>query len=305
MESNDMINRVLTALDGSKNSQIAAEYAFWLSNKFDSELAGLHVVDPRMVDLFVEPEFGEELGLSVSEDTSEKVILALRKIGKVILKRFEQEAQQRGFEITTKLGEGYIPEEIVEYSKNFDLLVIGHRGRDDKKLPANLLLGSVAERVVVGAELPVLIAVQPVDQLEEILVAYDGSEASRGALLMAEHLAKGTGAKLRALVVVHDESAKKAARVLIEEGEKFLREYWERDVFSVKEGAISDTLMDASIKSKSLLVLGAYGYKNPDQNVLGSTTTKIIRETNRSVLVYRPTFANVKQHAKSLERVKH
>lgn len=171
------------------------------------------------------------------------------------LDRFALEAKGRGFDAATRLEEGHIVEEVLKFSKHFELLVLGHRGREDRKLPSNILLGSVAERVVVGANLPVLIAVQPVDQIEQILVAYDGSEASRGALLMAENFAKNAGAKLKAMVVVHDAESKAGAKVLVEEGEKFLREYWEADVFSIKEGAISSTLLESAEKSNSLLVL--------------------------------------------------
>lgn len=280
--------KVLVALDGSKNSQIAAEYGFWIASKLDAELAGQHVVDPRLVDLFVEPEFGEELGLSISVETSEKVFSALRRIGRVVLDRFAQEAKGRGFEPAIRLDEGYIVEEILKYSKQFDLLIVGHRGRNEKMLPTNLLLGSVAERICVCANLPVLIAIQPVDQIEQVVVAYDGSEASRGALLMAENFAKNSGLTLKAVVVAHDDDSKKNAGMLMTEGEKFLREYWSQDVFSVKQGVVGETLLKAAAQTNCLLVLGAYGYKDPDENVLGSTTTKVIREATGSVLVYRP-----------------
>lgn len=40
-------NKILVALDGSKNSQIAAEYAFWLASNLDAELAGQHVVEAK------------------------------------------------------------------------------------------------------------------------------------------------------------------------------------------------------------------------------------------------------------------
>lgn len=284
-----IFENILVALDGSKNSQIAAEYAFWIAGKLDSNLVGQHVVDPRLVDLFIEPEFGEELGLSVSVDTSERVVNALSKIGKVILDRFSLEAKGRGIDVSTKLSEGHTVEEILKYAAQFEMLIVGHRGRGEKELPGRIILGSVAERIVVGADLPVLIAVQPVDQIDEVLVAYDGSEASRGALLMAENFAKNTGSTLKAMVVVHESETMGGAKVLVEEGEKYLREYWPQDVFNVKKGNVTSTLLEAAEKSNSLLVLGAYGYKSPDQNVLGSTTTKVIRETRRSVLVFRPS----------------
>ncbi len=280
--------KILVALDGSKNSQNAADYGFWLATKLGAELAGQHVVDPRLVDLFVEPEFAEELGFSQSIETSSKVFAALRRIGKVILDLFSKEAAGRGFKTTTFLDEGYVVEEILKYAEEFDLLVMGHRGRAQQKMPATLLLGSVAERVVVGSDVPVLITVQPLDQIKQILVAYDGSEPSRGALLMAENLAKKTDSKLKAVTVIPSEQHRQEAKLIREQGESFLREYWIEEVFSIKEGAVSSTLLDYAGSSNSLLVLGAYGFKDPDRNVLGSTTTKVLRETKTSVLVYKP-----------------
>ncbi len=295
-------NNILVALDGSKNSQVAAEYGFLLATKLSAELTGQHVVDPRLVDLFLEPEFGEELGMSDSVETSEKVFNALRRIGKVILDRFYKEARLRGIEVNQRLAEGFIIEEVLKQAKQSDLLIVGHRTESEKRLPTNLILGSVAERAVICAPVPVLIAMQPVDQVKQILVAYDGSEASRGALLMAENLAKNIDSKLKAIIVIPEGEDMRNAKVLLEEGEKFLREYWIEDVFSIKRGTVSGTLLGAAESTGSLLVLGAYGYKNPEENVLGSTTTKVIRSTTNSVLVYRPKVTETLLQAKVMRK---
>src|SRR6516162_8050881 len=114
---------ILVALDGSSNSQLAAEYGFWLASNLGASLAGQHVVDPRLVDLFIEPGFAQELGFGESIATSEKVFMALRKVGKVILNLFANQAATRGLKITTFLDEGYVAEEIIKYGKQFDLLV--------------------------------------------------------------------------------------------------------------------------------------------------------------------------------------
>src|SRR5581483_8144726 len=105
---------------------------------------------------------------------------------------------------------------IVRNANKFDLLIMGHRGRGEQPLPTGILLGSVAERVVVSANVPVLVAVQPISDVSQILVAYDGSEAARGALLMAENLAKYLQIKLRAITVVGDEAEKSQAKFLAE-----------------------------------------------------------------------------------------
>ena len=284
-----LFQKVLVALDGSKNSQIAAEYAFWIAHNLDAELAGQTVVDPRLVDLFIEPEFAEELGYSQSVETSEKVFFALRKISKTILELFATEAAVRNLKTTTYLAEGRIVEEILRYSSEFDVLVLGHRDGRQTQLPSRGMIGSVAERLAREASIPVLIAIEPLSKIKQILVAFDGSESSIGALLMAENLAKYTGSALKAVTVVSAKSNIAEAKLLTEKGEGYLREFSKGQVFDVEEGEVSPTILDKAHKSKSLLVVGAYGYGDPDRNVIGSTTSKLIRDSETSILIYRPT----------------
>jgi nucleotide-binding universal stress UspA family protein len=286
--------KILVALDGSSTSKIAADYAFWLASNLDATVAGQHVVDPRLVEMFVAPEFAEELGFSRSADTADKVFAALRKIGRVILQVFAEEAYAKGFTTKTFLDEGYTVEEILKYAEQFDLLVMGHHGQGQAKRPTEATLGSVAERIASGSSKSVLIAVEPINQIKRVLVAYDGSEPSRGALLMAENLAKRTNSKFNAVTVIPSQSAAKDATLLVEQGEACLRETWKEEVFAVKKGAIAKTLLENANRSHSLLVLGAYGYRDPEKNVLGTTTTKVIRETKGSVLVYRPGLLHSK-----------
>jgi nucleotide-binding universal stress UspA family protein len=293
--------KILVALDGSKNSQIASEYGFWLAINLGAQLAAQHVVDPRLVDLFIEPQFAQELGFHESTDAGDKVFAALRKIGNVILELFATEAVGRGLRTTIFLDEGNIVEEVLKYSDEFDLLVMGHRGKHQPKTPTRMVLGSVAERVIVGSDVPVLVTFQPISEIKQILVAYDGSEPARGALLMAEQLAKETDSKLKAVTVVNSPKAKSEAKALVDDGELFLREKWNEKVFEVKEGAVAHTILDYAHASHSLLVLGAYGFGDREANVLGSTTTKVIRETKTSVLIYKPPISKTKP--KSVELV--
>ncbi len=279
--------KILVTLDGSQYSQTAANYAFWLALALDAELSGEHVVDPRLVDLFIEPEFAEELGLSKSIQTTDKVFSALRRIGKLILELFGTEASGRGLKVHTYLDEGYILDEILKRSLNYDLVIMGHRGRGHRKIPAELMVGSIAERVAVASKKPVLISVHPLESQTEILVAYDGSEPSRGALLMGEALAKSAGQRLRAIMVIPSASHHGEAQLMIEQGKDYLREKWPEEVFLIREGHPAEVLMEHAEKNGSLLVLGAYGFSNPDENVLGSTTTHVVRRARNSILVYR------------------
>lgn len=282
--------KILVALDGSESGQNAANCAFWLAGKLDASLTAQYVVDPRLIQFFLHPEFGKELGFRHTHETEKTVFNALRKIGNTVLELFRKEAQQKELNVSTLLDEGRVPERILAHSSGFDLLVLGHHGKSAGSSADRMPLGSVAERVVVGSHIPVIIAVEPLTQIDQIVVAYDGSEAARGALAMSEDLAKRIGAKLRVVTVVHGDADRSKAKLLVEDGQKFLREKWGEEVFSIKEGSIGETILcEAKESSHSLLVLGAYGYKDPEENVLGSTTTRVIRNTTSSVLIYRPT----------------
>lgn len=279
--------KMIVAMDGSEFSQIAADYAFWLSNELDADLAGQHVVDPRIVDLFIAPEFGEELGFSTAADTEEKVFKAVERIGSVILELFAKEAKNHGLDADTFLDVGHIVNEIVKRADKYDLLIVGHRGRGNKETPSNLLLGSVAERIVSLSEGPVFVAVDPPDKVDQFLVAYDGSESSIGALLMAERLAIETRKKLQAITVVSDPSHKQEAEYIIEQSEPYLKNYAEKDVFQLKEGTHTQTLVDYAKESNSILVMGAYGFNKKEEAALGSTATNVIRKSSTSTLVYK------------------
>ncbi|MDZ4835798.1 MAG: universal stress protein, partial [Candidatus Melainabacteria bacterium] len=95
--------------------------------------------------------------------------------------------------------------------------------------------------------------------------------------------------KLTAITVVRDSAERSNAELLVEDGRKFLREEWAENVFTITEGSTEAILAEARKNDNSLLVIGAYGYKDPEENVLGRTTTKVIRSTSSSVLIFRPS----------------
>lgn len=282
-----MFDKILVAIDGSKYGQYASDFGFMLAAKLNASLSAQHVVDPRLVDLFVEPEFAAELGFGRSVETTDKVMSGLRKMGKLILTLFGDSASVHALKIDAFLDEGYIVDEILKRSQQFDLIVLGHRGRSARLLPTELMIGSIAERVAVGSRSPVLIAANKPESIRQVLVAFDGSEPSVGALLMAEQLAKAIDKPLKAIYVAHNAEAATEGKFAIAQGEQYLKEHWESPVFSLAIGKSADVLLKEAATTGSLLVLGAYGFKDPDQVVMGSTATKVIRKTDTSVLIYR------------------
>lgn len=279
--------KVLVSVDGSPCSQIAVEYALWLSDFIDLELSAQHVVDPRVANLIVSPGFAEHLGFSASVDVLDKVLTSLEGIGELILDLVRKQAEGRA-EVQTILDVGWVVDQIVARAEENDLLIVGHHGPGEPRPITEQLIGSVAERVIVRSHVPVLVAGKPIRDIVQIMVAFDGSEPARGALLLAEALAVQTKKPLQVVTVIPSKDKLADAHATVEQGHALLRHFQdESSIFTVREGPTTPTLLGHAGATGSLLVVGAYGFRTPEDNVLGSTTTAVVRKAETSVLIFR------------------
>ncbi len=141
-----MFDTVVVATDGSDSVERAVSVALDLAARFDADVHALSVVDEGEVDASP-PQLREELTTAL-ETHAEAALGTVR--------------ERAGPGIETAVREGQPATEICEYARGIDadLIVTGTRGRHGEN---RLLLGSVAERVVRTAPIPVL----TVRQLEE------------------------------------------------------------------------------------------------------------------------------------------
>lgn len=292
--------KILLGLDGSRNSEMASQWAFWLAKALGAELQAVYVNDPRFDDLFIEPEFAQELGFTKFVESSEKVSFAFHQIGTLILDFFKRQAEQHNIAVTTSIKQGQIVDELVSFAANFDLLIVGHRSSELPKLPVQLLLGNVSESICMQSHQPVLLAVQSPAEINEIVAGFDGSETSIEALLMAESLAKLLGRRLKAICVAPTKDDLSAARALADEGQNYLRESWEHQIFYVKEGPVSETIVNCARASNGLAIIGENGVSGgrmdtTAKGAFGSTALDMIKQDKSSVLIYKPTVHRVKK----------
>lgn len=139
-----MYKRILLPLDGSAAAEQALPYAVAQAERFGAELILLRVVEP----------FPHVRGLSagdlsrIREQTAEWT--------RAYLKRLANSAQERGIAVQMATAEGRPNSAILEFSETnqVDLIVICTRGRSGF---SRWLIGSVADRVVRAASIPVLL----------------------------------------------------------------------------------------------------------------------------------------------------
>jgi nucleotide-binding universal stress UspA family protein len=145
------ISKILAAIDGSETSVVAANYAISLAEKYKAQLIilnvlHLHTLRQMSSSFITAPTFGLEEGKKLKEEA------------KKWLEEIRKEADQKGLVSKTKIVEEAtsIVGTIVEFAENemVDLIVVGTRGNTGFR---RMLLGSVAQGVVVYSHCPVLV----------------------------------------------------------------------------------------------------------------------------------------------------
>jgi len=137
-----MYDRILVPTDGSPGSRAVIEHAAELAETHVATLHALYVVNTASYASFSMESTWEGIGDMLREEGTE----ALETVESIVDGRVPVE---------TRITEGSPSREIVRYAERegCDLIVMGTHGRGGID---RLLLGSVAERVVRSAEVPVL-----------------------------------------------------------------------------------------------------------------------------------------------------
>ncbi|TKX77970.1 universal stress protein [Halorubrum sp. SD626R] len=144
-----MYSQILVPTDGSPASDAAIEHALDLAAQYDARVHALYVVDGS--------------AYSSLEAGAELVVEALEEEGTEATDRVADAAADAGVDCETTVTTGTAYQSIRDYveSNDVDMIVMGTHGR---KGLDRYLLGSVTERVVRTADVPVLTVRQPADE---------------------------------------------------------------------------------------------------------------------------------------------
>jgi nucleotide-binding universal stress UspA family protein len=287
-----MFDRILFPTDGSEGATVALEHVLDLADASD---ATLHVLSV--------PETTFDRAAGVNEALVEDRVAA----GEEYVAAAADRAEERGVETVTAVEEGEPHATIVEYADRHavDLVVMPTHGRKGLE---RLLLGSVTERVVRRANVPVL-TLRPDEETtirypyENVLVPTDGSDCADEALALGTRVARTTDANLHLLSVVDVASLGVDVRtgvqldVLEENASKTLSRaaQFAKDegVASVREevgyGSSIHREIVAYVEEHDvdLLVVGTHGLTGFDRYLLGSVTEKLVRTSPVPVLTVR------------------
>ena len=139
--------KILVATDGSKSALQAVKYASKLVRQLSSTSSSITLISVH-----------DDTGLRHAKAFvgSDAVADYLRELSEKELKPAQKVLDAAGIKHDMEVRIGHVAQEIVQCAKagKFDLIVLGAKGRS---AIVDLLLGSVAQRVLSTAETPVLL----------------------------------------------------------------------------------------------------------------------------------------------------
>lgn len=137
-------DRILLPTDGSTETSRTIDHAVSIARDDGATLHVLYVVDQRRYR-------------AAEKDVQDDVIQSLEEEGERAIDAAAVEAEEAGVDVVTEMREGIPHKTILEYvdEADVDLVAIGTHGRTGRDRVDNL--GSVSERVVQAAEVPVLV----------------------------------------------------------------------------------------------------------------------------------------------------
>jgi nucleotide-binding universal stress UspA family protein len=179
---------------------------------------------------------------------------------------------------------GIVANEIVERARVADLVVIGHRGLNERFSTG--LLGGTAESVTRKSPKPVLITPTEFHPITRPLLAYDGSARAAAAMQVAAEFCAALQLPFTVLTVNKDESAGQKA---LAEAQTYLRAYQLQTEFELQRTANAPERIANFLREQQhdLLFIGAYGHSRIIEMVLGSTTEYVLRNAPCPVFLNR------------------
>lgn len=277
------IRRILACVDGGMSSANVVGWAVAVARARGARVHAVSVVSPATFYKHYEMQTGGAWDAASARKTD----LAAAKAS---VERVGSACRAAKVPFTGGVVEGFPGHELPRLARSWkaDLVVLGshgHRGVD------RLLLGSVADTVKNHAPCSVLIAKSPADP-QSLVIAVDGSAASKAAAALGLALGKGWGSAAR---IVHgfkmpvfaetDEAVEEFRSVLkgiaLPRGRKGIQY---RLVLSRPVRAILD---EAEAAHAGLIVIGSRGFGKVRSVLVGSTSNAVAHEARTSVLIVR------------------
>ena len=284
---------ILVPIDFSELSLKSLDAANNIAEIFEGNVTAMHAYVP-VTEL--EGPYTIGLGPNLNEEYEEIQESLQEKIDSIAESHIDNSRLKKGL-VTI----GSPAAAIMETAKEFDMVCMSTHGRTGF---TRLLLGSVAEKVLRQAHIPVLVVENDsvIKPLERILVTTDLSENSEAAFPYATQLAESTGAKVDLIHVISTEhmSDDETVETILSIRKERLKVIAKEFFHSLEDGQVatdiivSDKAPHEAILEQSkkhlynMVVMASIGHTGLDYLMMGSTTANVVRNVRAPVLTIKP-----------------
>lgn len=280
-----MIKSILICTDGSAYGDVASEYAIHLASRLKAQLAGLHVLDSRMLEGPMLSDISGMLGAEPFSAQLEQFREIMEGKGETVMKLLGERAGHASLDLESRVRMGHPSRVILDEEVSAELLILGQKGEHAEMIGD--LLGSNVERIVRRSCKPCLVTPAEFVPVTKILAAFDGSAISSKALHEGIELAQALAVPLL-ILTVRAHPSDRYAEDIAETGMKLARAHGCVAARLVVEGRPSEEILEVAHKQGcNLIVIGAYGHSSIREWIIGSTTAHLIHQTDLPVMLVR------------------
>ena len=283
-----MIRSILLALAEAPYDASAKNCAFWLAQREGVSIHALVVID---IAAFEVPVLGTADGLMPSVVTpplkeSQSLMNDLMTVARERLDQFAAQCAFRGIQSSTEIKTGIPGEVISQTGIAHDIVVVSRTGynrvANDKEtidaLVAPVIRSSARPVLVAGSEF------RDVNDIQNILMAYDGSNHASRALRVAAELAARPGMNCTLINAAHSEDI---GREILAPAEAYLSHHDITPKKQVVVGSKPSAVICGLVASGGvdIVIMGAYGHRSIREVLFGCTTERILSQCPANVIL--------------------
>lgn len=277
-----MIKRILIALDPDEDTPIATQYAISLAERNNASVTGLAVVDTS--SMYPTGIIGDPDQTHHARNLWEELTDESRNIARKLLEKFKNTVEKSNVRYTAITQEGASYDRIIEGMKYHDLLVVGrdsHFFYNEPKQETKTLA-----QVVKNGVSPTLIVTHHFEEVNKVLIAFDGSRPASRSLKSFAHLSpfgKDLEIELLHIYKGDNDTFDYASDTILDYANDYLLEHDFKNI--TQKFLESDKISAAILKRRKeigadLIVLGAHAVSAIKRLTFGSTTHELITKTD-------------------------
>jgi nucleotide-binding universal stress UspA family protein len=281
---------ILACTDGSTFAPSVYQHAAWAAHRLATGVEILHVINHHREHSQTNDLTGA-IGMdAAAELTAELANLeeaqgrVARLMGKAILEKGRQQLAEAGIVgVTLTQRHGAVVETLAELEPDAELVVFGKSG--DHALLAPGQVGGHLENLIRTSVRPVLVAERSFKSVQRFLIAFDNSPSARKAVAYVAASPLLRGLECHLVMVGRADAAHETA--LNEAREQLTRAGFAVTAKLIPGSPAPVIAEQVEAAGIDLLVMGAYGHSQIREFIVGGTTTKMVRNTPVSVLMFR------------------